>query len=133
MLQQKKEDMRSSRRALARQAGLQGWLFPCQDKVQQEDREEVSTGLPREPVAKRRRGRRRRRRRGRRRRRRRSGKVSGSQTREALQIKHFISEPEISAEPRDFSEGKGRCSPERKKYEVWICATQEAGQVSETV
>lgn len=118
--------MRSSRRALARQAGLQRWLFPCQDKVQQEGKGEVATGLPREPVAKRRRGRRRRRRR-------RSGKVSGSQTREALQIKQFISEPEISAEPRDFSEGKGRCSPERKKYKVWICATQEAGQVSELV
>lgn len=115
--------MRSSRRALARQAGLQGWLFPCQDKVQQEDRGEVATGVPREPVATRRRGRKRRRRR----RRRGSGKVSGSQTREALQIKHFISEPEISAEPRDFSEGKGRCSPERKKYKIWICATQEAG------
>lgn len=109
--------MRSSRRGPARQAGLQGWLFPCQDKVQQKDRGEVATGLPREHVA-------------RRRWRRRSSKVSGSQTREALQIKHFISDPEISAEPRDFSEGKRRCSPERKKCEVWICATQEAGQVS---
>lgn len=122
MLQREKEDMRSSRRGPARQAGLQGWLFPCQDKVQQKDRGEVAAGLPREHVA--------RRRWRRRRRRRRSSKVSGSQTREALHIKHFISEPEISAEPRDFSEAKRRCSPERKKYEVWICATQEAGQVS---
>lgn len=62
-------------RALARQAGLWGWLSPCQDEVQQEDRGEVAAGLLREPRA--------------RRRRRRSGKVSGQQTREALQTKHF--------------------------------------------
>lgn len=43
-------------------------------------------------------------------RRRRSVKVSGNQTREALQTKRFISEPEIGAEPGDFSEGKGQCS-----------------------
>lgn len=47
----------------------------------------------------------------RRRRRRRSGKVRENQTREALQTKHFISQPGISAEPGDFSEGKGRYSP----------------------
>lgn len=42
--------------------------------------------------------------------------MSGSQKKEALQVKHFILEPEISAEPRDFSEVKGQCSLERKKY-----------------
>lgn len=47
--------------------------------------------------------------------RRRSGKVSENQTREALQTKRFVSQPEISAEPGDFSEGKGRCSPQREK------------------
>lgn len=56
--------------------------------------------MPREPRAKRRR---------------RSGKVSRNQIREALQTKCFISEPEISAEPEDFSEGKGRCCPPQKK------------------
>lgn len=41
--------------------------------------------------------------------------MSRNQTREALQTKYFISEPEISAEPEDFSEGKGRCSPPQRK------------------
>lgn len=40
-------------------------------------------------------------------RRRRSGKVSRNQTREALQTKRFVLEPEISAEPGDFVQGKG--------------------------
>ena len=41
--------MRSSRRAPARWARLQGWLSPCQDEVQREGRGEVAAGLPRNP------------------------------------------------------------------------------------
>lgn len=49
---------------------------------------------------------------------RRSGKVSENQTREALQTKYFISQPEISAEPGDFSEGKRQCSPPQRKNKM---------------
>lgn len=67
-------------------------------------------------------------------RRRRSDKVSGNQTREALQTKRLVSKPEISAEPGDFSEGKGQHSPpKRKNIKAWICSAREARQVSAIV